>query len=321
MWSVNLLYTSHMAKPGFKPPYLYVLQYMQVIYMFIEPMLLEQRDKPFDDQNFIYEPKIDGHRLILSQINGTIKLYTRHHNECTNQYPELLTLPIEKDIVIDGEVYCINNQGQIDFELVMSRFQTKGENKIAAAMKGQPAGLMVFDILHYDGKDLRGVPLLQRKEILDLVVPETPAIHKIRYLEKEGTALFEAIRQKDMEGIVCKRKDSSYVGKRSANWMKVINYQYADVFISGYRKNEFGWLASVMGTDGLLRPAGIIELGVPPVHKQAFRGVCSQLVTGEDKNFVYLEPRLQATVKFRNWTKSGMLRSPVFVDFVLQRAG
>lgn len=289
--------------------------------MFIEPMLLEQRDKAFDDRKFLYEPKIDGHRLILRKTDGKTNLYTRHHNDCTEQYPELHSLSIEKNVILDGEVFCIDENGQIDFELVMTRFHTKGAARIAAAAKRQPAGLMVFDILYYDGQDLRGLPLMQRKEILDAVVPETPSIHKIQYLEKEGTALFEAIRKKDMEGIVCKRKDSSYVGKRSANWMKVINYQYADVFISGYRKNEFGWLASVMGTDGLLRPAGIIELGVPPVHKQAFRGVCSQLVTGEDKNFVYLEPRLQATVKFRNWTKSGMLRSPVFVDFVLQRAG
>ncbi|KKX54196.1 hypothetical protein [Brevibacillus borstelensis] len=285
--------------------------------MFLEPMLLEQKDQPFDDSRFIYEPKIDGHRLILSKISGKTTLYTRHNNECTAQYPELLEWPVEKDIVLDGEVYCVDQDGQIDFELVMSRFQTKGTERIVAAAKRQPVGLMVFDILHYDGQDLRGVPLMQRKEILDSVVPDTPSIHKIQFLEKGGTALFDAIKQQDLEGIVCKRKDSRYIGKRSADWIKVINYQYADVYLTGYRKSEFGWLASVMGTDGQLRPAGVIELGVPPVHKQAFRGVCGQLVSGEDKNFVYLEPRLQATVKFRNWTKSGMLRSPVFVDFVL----
>lgn len=285
--------------------------------MFIEPMLLEEKEKPFDDSNFIYEPKIDGHRLILSKIAGKTTLYTRHNNECTVQYPELQNLPIDKDVILDGEVYCIDENGQIDFELVMSRFQTKGAAKIAAASKRQQIGLMVFDILHYDGKDLRSLPLLQRKEIMGAVVPDTPHMHKIQYIEKEGTALFEAIKQQDMEGIVCKRKNSVYVGKRSADWIKVINYQYANVFISGYRKDQFGWLASVVDTNGRIRPAGVIELGVPPKHKQAFRGVCGELVTGEDKGFVYLDPRIQATVKFRNWTKKGLLRSPVFVDFVL----
>ncbi|MDC0763512.1 RNA ligase family protein [Brevibacillus sp. AG] len=288
--------------------------------MFLEPMLLEKVDKPFDDSRFIYEPKIDGHRMVLSQIGGKTKLYTRHHNECTAQYPELLGLMIDKDIILDGEVYCIDEHGQVDFELVMSRFQTKGASKIAAAMKRLPVGLMVFDILHYDGQDLRVLPLMERKEILDRVVPDTSTIRKIQFIEKEGTALFNAMEQNDMEGIVCKRKDSTYVGKRSADWIKVINYQCTDVFISGYRKGDFGWLTSVVDTNGKMRPAGIIELGVPPVHKQAFRGICKQLETGEDKSFVYLEPRLQATVKFRNWTKSGMLRSPVFVDFVLNKA-
>lgn len=285
--------------------------------MFIEPMLLEQRDKPFDDSRYIFEPKIDGHRLILSKINGKTNLYTRHNNDCTAQYPELLELPFDQDIILDGEVYCVDENGSVDFELIMRRFQTKGADKVNAAAKRLPVGFMAFDILHYDGRDLRSLPLIHRKEILNTVLPDSPYVHKIQYLEKEGIPLFEAIKQQDMEGIVCKRKDSVYVGKRSADWIKVINYQYADVFISGYRKDEFGWLASVVDTNGRMRPAGVIELGVPPTHKQAFRGICSQLVTGEDKTFVYLEPRIQATVKFRNWTKKGLLRSPVFVDFVL----
>lgn len=290
-----------------------------VINMFIEPMLLVQRDKPFDKSDFIAEPKIDGHRLILSKVGGQLKLYTRHNNDCTIQYPELHDLPVDKDIILDGEVYCVDENGQVDFELVMSRFQTKGADKIAAAAKRSPVGYMVFDILHYNGLDLRGLPLLERKEILDHVLPDTPHIHKIQFIEGEGNALFDAIRQQDMEGIVIKKKNSFYVGRRSSNWIKVINYQYADVYISGYRKGEFGWLVSVPDISGRMRPAGIIDEkgGVPPVHKKAFYGVCQQLVKGEDKNFVYLEPRQQVTVKFRNWTKSGMLRSPVFVDFVL----
>jgi DNA ligase 1 len=287
--------------------------------MFISPMLLNQVDGPFDDARWIYEPKIDGHRLLLSKMGGVTKLYTRHQNECTGQYLELHSVPLDGDVILDGEVFCVNQHGQIDFELVMNRFHTKGADKIAAAMKRQPVGYMVFDILYYNGRDLRGLPLLQRKEILDHVLQDTPTVSKIQFIEKEGTALFDAIKQNDMEGIVCKRKDSVYVGRRSADWLKVINYQYANVYITGYRKREFGWLVAVADFSGRLRPAGIIELGVSPIHKQAFYGVCKQLVTGEDKDFVYLEPRLRATMKFRNWTRSGMLRSPVFMDFVLTK--
>ncbi|MFS0558763.1 ATP-dependent DNA ligase [Brevibacillus sp. 179-C9.3 HS] len=231
-------------------------------------------------------------------------------------------MPVESDVILDGEVYCVDQDGQIDFELIQSRSQINGIDKIASTAKRLNLRYMVFDILHFNGKDLRGLPLLQRKEMLNEVLPDTTAIHKIQFLENEGIALFEAIKQQNLEGIVCKRKDSLYVGKRSSDWIKVINYQYVEVFISGYRKGKFGWIVSVMGTDGCLRTVGIIDEkgGVPPVHKQAFRGVCDQLVIREDRNFVYLEPRMRATVKFRNWTKNGMLRTPVFVDFVLHKA-
>jgi DNA ligase-1 len=87
------------------------------------------------------------------------------------------------------------------------------------------------------------------------------------------------------------------------------------VFISGYRKEEFGWLAQIE-ENGEKRAAGIIELGVSPKHKKAFYGIAKQLVTSEDKNFVYLDPLLKAEVKFRNWTRNNMLRTPSFVEFV-----
>ncbi|MEK4207127.1 hypothetical protein NSQ50_11860 [Paenibacillus sp. FSL R10-2788] len=116
-----------------------------------------------------------------------------------------------------------------------------------------------------------------------------------------------------------KRKNSVYeTGRRSHAWQKVINWTYADVFITEYRKQEFGWLAAVpSSTSRKLRPAGIIELGASPIHKQAFRVVAPQLIKGEDKELVHLEPRLRAKVRMRNWSKSGMLRSPVFTEFIV----
>ncbi|WP_366414812.1 hypothetical protein [Paenibacillus sp. GP183] len=119
-----------------------------------------------------------------------------------------------------------------------------------------------------------------------------------------------------MEGVVGKRKDSLYVSKRSSDWLKIVRYEDTEVFISGYRKDEFGLLVQVE-ENGKKRAAGIIELGIPPKHKKAFYNIAKQLITGEDKNFVYLDPVLKAKVKFRNWTRNNMLRTPSFVDFVL----
>ncbi|MFD1776994.1 ATP-dependent DNA ligase [Paenibacillus rhizophilus] len=286
--------------------------------MFISPMLLDTAPGPFSDNNYIFEPKVDGHRLIYSQQSGEVRLYTRHNNDCTRQYPEL-QLPFDGDIILDGEVACVDPEtGISDFEAVMSRFQARRSDKIQRLTASLPAYYAIFDILQYKGMDLRGLPLLRRKEILSGLSLPSGSFGVVPYVEGSGEALFEQIVARNMEGVVGKRKNRLYeTGRRSAAWQKVINWSYAEVYITGYRKEEFGWLASIPGPPGKLRPAGIIELGATPTHKRAFYGVAGQLVTGEDKEFVHLEPRLRARVRMRNWTKSGMLRSPVFTEFIM----
>lgn len=286
--------------------------------MFISPMLLQTAAGPFSHSDYIFEPKIDGHRLIYSQQSGKVRLYTRHDNDCTRQYPEL-QLPFADDIILDGEVACVDPAtGVSDFEAVMSRFQSRPADKILKLTATLPAYYAIFDILQYKGRDLRGMTLLRRKEILAGLSLPSGSYGVVPYVDGAGEELFAQIEARGMEGIVGKRKNSIYeTGRRSHAWQKVINWTYAEVFITGYRKQEFGWLAAVpSGTSGKLRPAGIIEFGASPLHKQAFRGVAGQLVTGEDKEFVHLEPRLRAKVRMRNWTKSGMLRTPVFEGFV-----
>ncbi|EJW15624.1 ATP-dependent DNA ligase [Paenibacillus alvei] len=286
--------------------------------MFISPMLLEKSESAFSDPNYIFEPKFDGHRAILSCVDGCTRIYTRHTNECTHQYPELLTVPFTDNIVLDGEIVCIEPNGTVDFESVMTRFQARRSDSIRRLSDQLPVTFVVFDILRYRGKDLRGLSLMQRKQILSNVnLPNNPRINVVPFIETAGEALFSDICARKMEGIVCKRKDSTYVSRRSSDWLKVINWTYTDVWITGYRKEEFGWLAAVDSGNGKLRPAGIIELGVKPFHKKAFYGVRDSIITCEDKNNVYLQPALRAKVKTRNWTKAGLLRSPVFVDFAV----
>jgi len=287
--------------------------------MFIAPMLLETAQAPFSNDNYIYELKIDGHRLILSHINGQTRLYTRHNNDCTRQYPELAGFTFDGDIILDGEIACTDPQtGAIDFELVMERFAAKKADKVLKLSAALPVNFMAFDILRYRGVDLRGRSLMDRKEILSAAdLSCCPFIGKIPFIEDEGETLYEQIRARQMEGIVAKRKNSIYVSSRSSAWQKIINWQYEDVYITGYRKGDFGWLAAVPGKNGRLRPAGIIELGVTARHRMAFYSVAQTLITGEDRDTVYVEPKIKARVKIRNWTRNGMLRSPAFVEFLL----
>jgi DNA ligase-1 len=280
-------------------------------------MLLEKCDDPFDDDHYIFEPKINGHRLILSHIGGKTNLYTRNNNECTRQYPEILRVPTNDDVVLDGEVACIDPEtGDICFESVMERFRMTKHTKIRYAYKTQPVHFVVFDILFHNGRDLRQLPLLERKRILHSVIENNAYISCIKHVEDRGIALFNAIQERNMEGMVAKRKDSVYLSERSKHWLKIINWTCVDVFISGYRKKEFGWLVSIP-TDNGFRPVGVIEFGATPTHRKAFYRLSKKIVSGEDRHFVYVEPRIKATVKIRNWTQSGMLRSPAFVDFAV----
>lgn len=272
--------------------------------MFISPMLLHKSDEPFDDSRYITELKLDGIRFIYSvDMAGKVRMYTRHKNEVTARFPELTALGLPPGTVLDGELIVSDDAGKPDFEAVMSRFMSRKSST--------PIGYVVFDVLQRDGQSTTKLPLLERKEILAELIPtDTPLLAKSQFIEGNGVAYYEAVRENALEGIVLKRKDSRYeVGKRSANWLKVVNYQFADVFVTGYRRKDFGW--SLKFADGSY--AGVMELGVPA---DARRRVYSLPVAHESKDFAYLEQPLHVRVKYRNLTKAGLLRLPSFVSWL-----
>lgn len=287
--------------------------------MFVSPMLLQTAPGPFSRSDYIFEPKIDGHRLIYDQSGGDGRLYTRHNNDCTRQYPEINSALFSHDITLDGEIACVDPvTGAVDFESVMSRFQARRADKVRRLTETLPVTYVIFDILRYKGEDLRGRPLMERKGILAGLTLPNAHFGVIPYVEGAGEALFAQMQTRAMEGVVAKRKDSVYeTGKRSTQWQKIINWSYADVYLSGYKKAEFGWLAAVPDGRGKMRAAGVIEFGASPAHKQAFYNVVRPLITGEDREYVYVEPRVKVRVKMRNWTRAGMLRSPVFTGFII----
>jgi DNA ligase-1 len=129
----------------------------------------------------------------------------------------------------------------------------------------------------------------------------------------DGEALYESVKAAGLEGIVSKRRNSRYLlDHRSKDWLKLKNYQFDEVTISGIRKNEFG--CSLQFEDG--RYAGICEF-VPPEARAVFRQISKQLVQSEDQSWTHLEPLIRCRVKYQCLTHSGLLRSPSFVEFIL----
>ncbi|WP_141431918.1 RNA ligase family protein [Bacillus sp. 03113] len=272
--------------------------------MFISPMLLHKLDAPFEDSKYLTELKLDGIRLIYSADNaGKVRLYSRHKNEITAKFPELTALDIPPGTVLDGELIATDNEGKPDFEAAMSRFMSSRDTT--------PISFVAFDVIHHEGKRVTSRPLLERKELLAELIPTDSALlAKTQFVEGHGAAYFDAVKDQSLEGIVLKRKDSRYeVGKRSNSWLKVINYQYADVFVTGYRKKEFGWLLS--DADG--RYLGVMELGVPASEKSRVYRIP---IAKSTDDYSYLVSPIKCRVKFRNYTKAGLLRLPSFVSWL-----
>ncbi|MDR7079891.1 DNA ligase-1 [Neobacillus niacini] len=275
--------------------------------MFVSPMLLHKIDEPLDGADFITELKLDGVRLMLSKFDNKIKIYTRHNNEVTSKFPELCKLDIPDGTLLDGEVVVTDQQGKPDFEAMMERFMSsKSIHKIQYC---------VFDILYHEGRKVTHLPLVERKELLDILIEQSEHITKVQWMYGNGEAYFNLVKEHSLEGIVLKRADSSYqINKRSRDWLKVINSQYADAYIIGAKKDEFGLLLGIEEGEKI-RPAGVMEF-MNLEAKKIFYKSHQDLITGENKKFIFLDPKMKCRIKFRNYTKDDKLRIPSFVEYI-----
>ncbi|WP_126430082.1 DNA polymerase LigD [Brevibacillus marinus] len=213
----------------------------------ILPMLLHKADKP-PEKGYLFQPKFDGFRCILSYNGNNIKLFTRHQTECTFQFPELqIHLPV-KNVVLDGEMISFDETGNICFESVMQRFQARKEFTIRHITRSIPAHFVAFDLLYLNGTDYTKRPIEERLEVLNAIIPQHNVISVCPIYEDGFSLLHHVVNlgmDSGLDGITCKKKGSHYeINKRSQNWLKVKNYYYDDVEIAGIRKGKFGWLLS-----------------------------------------------------------------------------
>ena len=182
----------------------------------IQPMRLTRIAKPFDDPDYIFELKHDGFRALAYIENNECKLVSRNSNRFrsfTALQESLGKLPVQ-NAILDGEVVCLDEQGISQFNELFSR-------------KGHPV-FYAFDLLWLNDSDLRTLPLIERKRRLRQLV-EKNIVARIVYaqhLETRGIAFFEEICQRDLEGIVAKRKQSIYKSN-GTGWLKIKNPKYS----------------------------------------------------------------------------------------------
>ncbi|MBP1156185.1 MULTISPECIES: hypothetical protein [unclassified Paenibacillus] len=145
----------------------------------------------------------------------------------------------------------------------MDRLQLTERVKIHSFAKHRSVHYVVWDILHHKGRDLRELSLMKRRSILESIMKTNASYHIIPQMDERGEDLYKQLVDQSMQGMVAKKKDSPYVSRRSHDWLKIVNYRYEDVFITGYRKVGSGWLAHVQFVQwtrhGFLRKPSLVE--------------------------------------------------------------
>jgi bifunctional non-homologous end joining protein LigD len=296
----------------------------------IQPMLARSGDLPRDEEAYGFEVKWDGIRTVLFCDHGHLHLQGRNFSDFTPRYPEVRELARElgaRRLVLDGEVVAFDDEGRPSFERLQARMHLASDSAVKRRMRDTPVTYVIFDLLYLEGRSTMPLPYEDRRQLLDALELEGPAWRTPAYHPGEGSALLEATRELGIEGIVAKRLDCPYEpGRRTSGWIKVKNVCLQDVVVGGWtpgeggRSSSLGALAVGVMEDGRLVYVGKVGTGFTE-RTLAMLGRELEPLRRPDSPFdgrqppkgtVFVEPRLVASVEFREWTKSGTLRAPSF---------
>lgn len=203
----------------------------QAFYIKVQPMLATLIDKPFDDENWVYEVKWDGYRAIAFMKNGQVELKSRNDKSFNEKfYPIYDSLKtIRLNVILDGEVVVLKKNGTADFGSLQT-WRSEADGNLV---------YYVFDILWYNGKDLKELSLLERKAILKEILPQNDLILLSEHFDTSGIEFLKEAKKLGLEGIMAKRKDSTYHLKdRSRDWLKIKANKRQEVVIGGFTKND-----------------------------------------------------------------------------------
>ncbi|MGA2020539.1 MAG: non-homologous end-joining DNA ligase [Candidatus Sulfotelmatobacter sp.] len=303
----------------------------------IYPMLATSIDEPFDGPEWLFEIKWDGYRAVAFIENNKVRLISRNQNELTARYPELKDLPNfvkAKNAILDGEVVALDEQGRASFSLMQQRTGFRPGGRRTATNADVPVLYYAFDLLYLDGFDWRRVPLEIRKKKLASILVTGDFLRYSDHYEQQGKALFEIARQKGLEGILAKKRDSIYQERRSSEWLKIKIRHRLEAVIGGYTEPEgsrahFGSIVlGLYDKQGRLIHVGQAGSGF---NQESLAEIFQLLKKRETKQkpfygevealrtVTWVKPELVAEIEYAEWTdgsSSGTgpkLRAPVFL--------
>jgi bifunctional non-homologous end joining protein LigD len=291
----------------------------------VSPMLATLVDAPFDDPAWLFEVKWDGFRAILSiDAKGQVSLTSRNGLDLLRRFKELAGLATafrSLPAVIDGEICVLDAQGRSSFQALQQ------VDKPVRGGARATLTFIAFDLLYADGRDLRSLPLEERKSKLEaLIVPGHGVLYS-QHIIGRGKEFFALAQREHLEGIVGKRRDSPYRSTRSRDWFK-IKAKYEEEFVIGGwtepkgSRAEFGALLLGKYDGDELTFTGQVGTGF---NQKLLREIGAELRKRERKTSPFasiprmnppphfVKPELVAQIAFAEWTGDGLLRQPVFL--------
>jgi bifunctional non-homologous end joining protein LigD len=285
----------------------------------LRPMLATLTDEPFDNPDWVFETKWDGFRAIAVAGPGHASLYSRNGNDISRKYPSICAAltAIKHEAVLDGELVALDEHGRSRFQLL----QNVGRNS---------AGLLycVFDLLYLDGKDLRGKPLLERKQMLEQILPKSRLLLYSAHVAGDGIKAFNRAKRAGEEGVMAKLANGRYhSGQRTREWLKVKASQEQEVVIVGFtapkgQRRFFGSLLLAVRDGKHWKYAGRAGTGFTQTGLRELHAKLTPLITKakpiaekvpNEGNTTWVKPKLVAEAKFTEWTAAGEMRHPVFL--------
>ncbi|MEO5909203.1 MAG: DNA ligase D [Ginsengibacter sp.] len=287
---------------------------------FVKPMLARQADKAFDDKDWLFEIKWDGYRAIADKSKKGILLYSRNGLSFQQTYPIVVDQlkKIKADAIVDGEIVVLNDEGKPDFQFL----QHYSENQ------NRPIQYHIFDLLELSGKDTTGLSLIERKELLQKIIPENPVIKYSDHILEKGKSFFQVSEEQNLEGIMAKKIDSKYYpGKRTTDWLKIKNHKTAEALIAGYTPPEgsrkyFGSLILAFKKGNKFIYAGNAGTGFNQQSLKELYDLLQPIVQKKspfeqriknNSSATWVKPQMVCEVKYSEVTADGKFRHPVFL--------
>lgn len=278
--------------------------------------------------DWVHQVKWDGIRGLCYVERDRIRLFTRSGRERIDWYPEIAPIGRMLDCreaVLDGELIVLDEAGKPSFYHVMSRERVKRKERLVQYTEKYPVQYMVFDILYKDGRDLRTTSLSSRKEILDKALHGDGMIQAVADYH-DGEALFSAMKEKGMEGIVSKRLSSLYIGgKKHREWFKTKIKKRLLCVVCGVKLKDGEIKSLILGVhqNGHLIPVGNVSTGLSYKDRTLLAQAFSRLQMKEspfgaeirERDVIWFQPYLTALVVYMEREPQGGLRHPVLEGF------